>query len=63
MYDNTPDETKYIYRDFDSQGQQLHGKNNYSVTFSKGQEPPVRGFWSITLYNRIMHRRRTWSRK
>jgi len=51
MYDNKPDETKYIYRDFDSQGQQLHGKNNYTVTFAKGQEPPVKGFWSMTLYN------------
>lgn len=51
MYDNKPDETKYIYRDYDSQGQQLHGKNNYTVTFAKGQEPPVKGFWSMTLYN------------
>jgi hypothetical protein len=51
MYDNKPDETKYIYRDFDSQGQQLHGKNLYTVTFPKGQEPPVKGFWSMTLYN------------
>ncbi|MBI5503985.1 MAG: DUF1254 domain-containing protein, partial [Deltaproteobacteria bacterium] len=51
MYDNKPDETKYIYRDFDSQGQQLNGKNNYTVTFSKGQLPPVKGFWSMTLYN------------
>jgi hypothetical protein len=51
MYDNKPNETKYIYRDFDSAGQQLHGKNNYTVTFAKGQEPPVKGFWSMTLYN------------
>jgi hypothetical protein len=51
MYDNTPSETKYIYRDFDSQGRQLDGRNNYTVTFAKGQEPPVRGFWSMTLYN------------
>ena len=51
MYDNKPDETKYIYRDFDSRGQQLHGKNLYTVTFPKGQEPPVKGFWSLTLYN------------
>jgi len=51
MYDNKPNETKYIYRDLDSKGQQLNGKNNYSVTFPKGQEPPVNGFWSMTLYN------------
>jgi hypothetical protein len=51
MYDNKPSETKYIYRDFDSAGEQLHGKNTYTVTFPKGQEPPVKGFWSMTLYN------------
>jgi hypothetical protein len=51
IYDNKPDETKYIYRDFDSQGKQLHGKNLYTVTFPKGQLPPVKGFWSLTLYN------------
>jgi len=51
MYDNKPDETHYLYRDFDSKGEQLHGKNNYTVTFAKGQEPPVKGFWSMTLYN------------
>jgi len=51
MYDNKPDETKYIYRDYDSQGQQLDGRNAYTLTFPKGQTPPVRGFWSVTLYN------------
>ena len=51
MYDNKPSETKYIYRDFDSQGEQLDGRNLYTVTFPKGQEPPVKGFWSLTLYN------------
>ena len=51
MYDNQPEETKYIYTDDDSQGKQLNGKNTYTVTFAKGQVPPVRGFWSLTLYN------------
>jgi hypothetical protein len=40
-----------MYRDFDSKGQQLLGKSNYTVTFPKGELPPVKGFWSITLYN------------
>jgi len=53
MYDNRPNETKYIYRDDDSQGQPLDGHNLYSVTFAKGQEPPVKGFWSMTLYNDV----------
>jgi hypothetical protein len=51
MYDNRPEETKYIYTDDDSQGQQLNGQNTYAVTFAKGQVPPVKGFWSLTLYN------------
>ena len=52
MYDNRPNETKYIYRDDDSQGQQLDGHNLYTVTFAKGL-PPVKGFWSMTLYNDV----------
>jgi hypothetical protein len=51
MYDNRPEETKYIYRDDDSQGAQLNGQNAYAITFAKGQTPPVKGFWSLTLYN------------
>jgi hypothetical protein len=51
MYDNRPEETKYIYTDDDSQGQQLNGQNSYTITFPKGQTPPVKGFWSVTLYN------------
>jgi len=53
MYDNLPEETKYIYTDYDSQGQQLVGQNLYSITFAKGQVPPVKGFWSVTLYNEL----------
>ena len=51
MYDNAPEETRYIYTDFDSAGQRLSGTNRYTVTFPKGQLPPVNGFWSLTLYN------------
>lgn len=52
MYDNAPQETRYIYTDFDSSGQRLNGKHSYTVTFPAGQTPPVNGFWSLTLYNR-----------
>lgn len=51
MWENTPPETKYIFRDFDSKGQLLAGHNNYTATFPKGQTPPIKGFWSMTLYN------------
>jgi len=53
MYDNAPEETRYIYTDFDSAGQRLNGSKNYSVTFAKGDLPPVNGFWSLTLYNKF----------
>src|SRR6516162_9851936 len=51
LYDNPPEETKYIYTDDDSQGEQLNGQNTYMVTFAKGEVPPVNGFWSLTLYD------------
>jgi hypothetical protein len=51
MYDNSPEETRYIYTDFDSDGERLNGAHAYTVTFPKGETPPVNGFWSLTLYN------------
>jgi hypothetical protein len=35
----------------DSSGAMLVGTNTYVVSFSKGSLPPVRGFWSITMYD------------
>ena len=51
MYQNTSAETQYNLREFDSEGKPLDGNNQYTVTFAKGQVPPVKGFWSLTLYN------------
>lgn len=51
MFDNRPSETQYFYTDDDSAGQQLKGSKVYAITFAAGQEPPVNGFWSLTLYN------------
>ncbi len=51
MYDNRPAETQYFYTDNDSDGNQLRGDKLYAITFPDGQLPPVRGFWSLTLYN------------
>jgi hypothetical protein len=54
MYDNAPQETRYIYTDFDAKGIRLNGAGNhaYTITFPKGQTPPVKGFWSLTMYNK-----------
>lgn len=51
MFENRPNETQYFYTDFDNSGAPLNGSHRYEVTFAKGEEPPVQGFWSLTLYN------------
>ena len=48
---NKPNETTYFYQDLDASGARLNGAGRYTVTFAKGQVPPVRGFWSLTVYN------------
>jgi len=35
----------------DADGQQLTSDHHYVVHFDKNQIPPVRGFWSLTMYN------------
>jgi hypothetical protein len=48
---NKPNETKYSYLDLDDSGERLHSRNRYTVTFAGDKMPPVRGFWSLTLYD------------
>lgn len=48
---NSPNETKYFYQDLDVSGGRLNSANRYTVTFAKGQTPPVNGFWSLSIYN------------
>ncbi len=43
-------ETKYFYQDLDENGGRLNGANAYTVTFGP-ETVPVKGFWSLTLYN------------
>ena len=45
-------ETKYFYQDLDAAGVRLNGASRYTVTFGRG-DPPVKGFWSLTLYDRF----------
>jgi hypothetical protein len=44
-------ETKYFYQDLDDAGARLNGSKRYRVTFPAGQIPPVKGFWSLTMYD------------
>lgn len=52
MFENRSNETQYYYTDNDTKGEQMAGDNIYSITFPKGQLPPVSGFWSLTIYNK-----------
>jgi hypothetical protein len=48
---NTPAEAVYPTALADSTGALLTGANSYRVVFRRAQLPPVRGFWSITMYD------------
>lgn len=50
---NKAAETKYYYQDLDGAGARLNGGKRYTMTFAKGELPPVNGFWSLTLYDRF----------
>ena len=47
---NLDKDAVYPYTEVDSTGAKLSGAHKYTLTFAKGQEPPVDGFWSITMY-------------
>ena len=52
IYGNDPVEATYPLTRVDRSGATLDGsKHNYSLTFAKGQLPPVNAFWSITMYD------------
>lgn len=50
IYGNTAAEAMYPNFSTDSAGAPLTGANKYTVTFPKGQLPPVNAFWSLTMY-------------
>ena len=35
----------------DGESKSLNGANRYVLHFAKGEEPPVRAFWSVTMYD------------
>jgi hypothetical protein len=47
---NLEKDAVYPYTEVDRAGQKLTGASKYTLTFPKGQTPPVNGFWSITMY-------------
>jgi len=47
---NLSQDAVYPYTEVDSSGRKLSGANTYTLTFAKGEAPPVDAFWSITMY-------------
>ncbi|MDM0036771.1 DUF1214 domain-containing protein [Variovorax sp. J22P271] len=52
IFSNAPNETMYLALDLGPDGQRLSGANDYTLTFPAGAVPPVKGFWSLTMYNK-----------
>ncbi|WP_394329535.1 DUF1254 domain-containing protein [Mycobacteroides abscessus] len=50
IYGNTAAESIYPMFPNDADGQPLDGANTYIYRFAPGQLPPVRAFWSLTMY-------------
>jgi len=49
---NDAAEAMYPYTRTDEAGETLDGsKHNYTITFPKDQLPPVKAFWSVTMYD------------
>ena len=48
---NRPQDAVYPTSVADADGKPYSGANKYVVHFDKGQLPPVKGFWSLTMYD------------
>jgi hypothetical protein len=48
---NRPQDAVYPTSLKDTEGNAYDGASKYVMHFAKGQLPPVRGFWSLTMYN------------
>ena len=51
IYGNSREEALYPSYAVDASGQNLDGANRYTLRFAPGQLPPVRAFWSLTMYD------------
>lgn len=48
---NSKEEAFYGIFEKGSDGQPLSGEKSYTITFPKGQLPPAKAFWSLTMYD------------
>ena len=48
---NRPQDAVYPTSQKDAEDKAYDGANKYVIHFPRGQLPPVRGFWSVTMYD------------
>jgi hypothetical protein len=48
---NPPEDAVYMHCHQDSDGRPFDGSHRYRIHFAPGQLPPVRAFWSVTMYS------------
>lgn len=48
---NRPQDAVYPTSEVDGDGKAYDGTNQYVIRFPKGQTPPAKGFWSLTMYD------------
>jgi hypothetical protein len=48
---NRPQDAIYPTSETDPEGKPYSGANKYVMHFPKGQTPPAKGFWSLTMYD------------
>jgi len=48
---NLPKDAVYPIARVDGEGKTLNGAHEYVIHFAKGEQPPVKGFWSLTMYD------------
>ena len=52
---NVPEDAVYPITNVDSDGKPYNGSHRYVLHFNKNELPPVRGFWSLTMYDHEMY--------
>ncbi len=52
---NVPEDAVYPMSNVDGKGRPYHGSHRYVMHFDKDEIPPVRGFWSLSMYDEDMY--------